>query len=353
MSTKAKRTSELEGDETSWQYQDMSKKNTSSPHDEMVTSNNNGDEFEDDEEEPQRWQLPEGQRWQGVSLPRKRITLDNNQRKLQKILFNLDLIPALDFDNLTLFSVQLSITTLEQWLDYLDAVTDLRRDNKWSLPNIESTTLYKTFSLAIRGLIHVLNREQLCHMRYYFTCLAQRRDQMKIKRIEGMGREGEQKQFCDDPDNLEALYQRKMPERKQLSLRSWSTLKLDKEPVTFITNSVVNSNYLIDMKIFDLEKIAQENLGTPNMWKDAVVRMKFYGNATTDAEPYQIARNLASRSINIIEMRESEFKQTQVQQQLEKQHKDEHNNAMVNLHTPPRVFYSPSQPKKAKKNTKK
>lgn len=359
-----------DSDESSWQYKDMSENIhsiecpqkpprlispiKSSPKsdrncDDLVTPNRCDNEYEEEDE----------QQWQRVPVSRKRITLDRNQRKLQKILFDLELISFVNFRSLGMFAVDINIATSEQWLDYLDSLTDLKRDDKWATANIERSPLFKVYSISIRNLICSLTRDQLSHMRYFFMCLKQAQDELKINKnttttstiIEKYG----------ENDNLESLYARKIPQRKQLSFRSWSTLKFDKKSVTF-SNKIAefNSNYLIDMKLFDLNKISQENVGTSNMWKDAIIRMKFYGNTNLDSEPYNIARSLVSRSINIIEGRENEQdnilpqqQQQQVQQQYYQQQAQQHQQKTGQTQQNFQMFYPPPQKKKSKKSNKK
>ena len=364
----------VESDESTWQYKDMSGAGSKmcpaksprripsakdSPRvmrssDELITSNRRD---EDD------FEYEEDQSWQRVPVSKKRITLDRNQRKLQKILFDLELIPLIDFRSLGMFAVEMNIATVEQWLDYLDALTDLKREDKWSIPNIESSALFKVYSMAIRNLIHTLSREQLSHMRYYFMCLKQTQDELKAKESEQINSTVTRE--VGGGDDLDNIYIRKIPERKQLSFRSWSTLKFDREPVTFVTNRVNNSNYLIDMKLFDLDKISQENLGTSTMWKDAIVRMKFYGNSNMDFEPYQLARNLASRSINVIETRENitehqpitpyQFMQPQIieNQPQSSPHHNQQQQQQQQQQFQQHIFYPPPQKKKSRKSSKK
>ena len=64
------------------------------------------------------------------------------------------------------------------------------------------------------------------------------------------------------------------------------------------TTDFLNSEWKFhnDMKVYDLRKVAPSNLGTKEMWKDAIIRMKVYVSNLFEGHLMNMARNQIGRA---------------------------------------------------------
>ena len=107
-------------------------------------------------------------------------------------------------------------------------------------------------------------------------------------------------------DELEELYLASPSVNKTISYSSNITLKLGESAKVYQSETQTTQDYFLDLKVYDLRKVAPSNLGTKEMWKDAIIRMKVYGNNLFEGHLMNMARNLSTEAIKVVQKRNEE-----------------------------------------------
>lgn len=105
-------------------------------------------------------------------------------------------------------------------------------------------------------------------------------------------------------DELEELFQRKALQKRMSNFSSSTTFKGDGPPTTFKYDHTTTPDFLVECKLYDLNKIPPEQQNSESMWKHATFRTKFYGTQSEDMEMYlhlrktmfQIAQTIKARA---------------------------------------------------------
>lgn len=240
-------------------------------------------------------------------------------------------------------AMDLDIRKEEVWTDFLGQVQEmeaLKEDKEeLTMKSLEENyaeeygVLLEELTGSVNLLVSSLRKDQIQQMRLSLKCLTKERLTQSSNGSSNMATTTMPYTTVPTPmdaagastnlsglNALEELYQRKDSVKKTLNYSSSITLKLGEKPNVYTSENRSTPDYFVDLKIYDLNKIAPENLGTQNMWKDAIVRTKFYGRKLTDFEIYQTVENAAVKMVKMVQQRqEDELNEDDAQSQAEYQ----------------------------------
>ena len=93
-------------------------------------------------------------------------------------------------------------------------------------------------------------------------------------------------------DELEELFQHKAYQKRTLNQSSTITFKGEGPPTTFKYDLPTTADFLVECKLYELNKIPLDQQNSETMWKHATFRTKFYGTLSEDLETYQQLRKM-------------------------------------------------------------
>lgn len=240
----------------------------------------------------------------------------------------LEIISKVTLPSIQEVATELEITSTDPWMDYLDGLHDLKSIQKKSLTlttamlenslSDESEATLQQLEELAKLLVESLSKKHLMRMKHYLICLETEDEIPCSSGSSNMDNISTSYMTARTPmdaadvsinansnDDLEELYQRKVYQKRILNYSSNITLKLGEKSTVYSLETTNTPDYLLDLKIYDLNKVAPENIGTKDMWRDAIVRMKFYGTQLLDQKHMQAAKNLATQCIRTIQEQEN------------------------------------------------
>lgn len=277
------------------------------------------------------------------------MATEKQQLKVVKMLSELETISRIVLTEIQEVATELEITSTDPWMDYLDALHDLKSIQKKSptltlamlensLSDESEATLQQLEELA-KLLVESLSKKQLMKMKHYLICLETEEEtpcssgSLSTDNITTSYMTARTPMDVADAsinldlnDDLEELYQLKVCQKKILNYSSSITLKLGEKSTVYTSANMNTPDYLVDLKIYDLNKVAPEDIGTKDMWRDAIVRMKFYGTQLLDQKYFQAAKSLTTQCIRVVQDREKEQNDPELEAPRKKRRKEHKRN---------------------------
>lgn len=251
------------------------------------------------------------------------MELTKTQKKIVKLFQSLEVLKAITLPKFLEIVHKPGEKKSAELLELQDCLSDIRsqirHNNKLTIEDLEtpsgdeSQSLLTAVSEALSSFLPLLDRETELNLKEFLICLmddAQTHssngslDMATISTLSTivpsvMGAAGVSTNTVLN-DDLDALCQASPYQRKTINYSSTITLNQGERPTVYTSETTTTPDYLLDLKVYDLAKIAPANMGTKEMWRDAIFRMKFYGHNLTDMAMMAAARKLIDSTVKTV-----------------------------------------------------
>ncbi|QCH41362.1 hypothetical protein 1 [Haematobia irritans densovirus] len=234
---------------------------------------------------------------QRITVPKFRAIVDLEEQKSPELL--------------NLQDVLIDVRSITRGLEGPLTTSDLETQS-----SDESSNLLEQLTEALSLYLPSLKKETELNLKEYLTCLMEDAATPYLSGLSSMGTTSTSYMTAHTAmdradvltntrsiDELEELYRVSPSAKKTINYSSITTLKLDEKPKEFRSETSTTPDFFVDLKMYDMNKIPPEEIGSKEMWRYAIIRTKFYGSNLLDGAIQEAARKVTTMTIKTIKKR--------------------------------------------------